>query len=187
MTFEANAPQPAAAVHLPRLNPLPKKSYPPRRACVTPVAGSSSSASLAGNDKGPSCGESFNAVMFWHLPQSQPFPAASTEQSTLPRQPRRDDICTKYYPHAGRPIEVKSFEDYGHTQQKPPSPRTTMPWLPFHSESEFSFAEIVLESAMSNGQVDALIGVIHRLVKDKEAFLVRNHGELEKLWIGASR
>lgn len=61
-----------------------------------------------------------------------------------------------------------------------------MPWLPFRSESEFSFAEIVLESAMSNTQVDALIEVVRKLLEQKEAFLVRNHKELEKLWVGAS-
>lgn len=61
-----------------------------------------------------------------------------------------------------------------------------MPWLPFSSESEFSFAEIVLESAMPNKQVDALIAVIHKLLKHNEAFRVRNHEELEKLWVGAS-
>ena len=62
-----------------------------------------------------------------------------------------------------------------------------MPWLPFHSETEFSIAELMLESAMSNAQVDALIKVIHTLIdKKEEAFVVQNHKELEKLWTGGS-
>jgi GTPase Era involved in 16S rRNA processing len=61
-----------------------------------------------------------------------------------------------------------------------------IPWLPFNSESEFSFAEIILKSAMSNRQIDALIEVIHKLLKHNEAFRVQNHIELEQLWTGAS-
>lgn len=61
-----------------------------------------------------------------------------------------------------------------------------MPWLPFNSESEFTFAEIVHESALSNKHVDALIRVVHKLLESKEAFRVQNHKELENLWIGAS-
>ena len=116
--------------------------------------------------------------------------ATGLELPTSPRRPQRDDIRTTYHPHTGRSVEVKSFEDYGRdygrAKPKPSSPRSTMPWLPFHSEAEFSFAEIVLESAMSNPQVDALIQVIHKLLERRGQFVVRNHEELEKLWVGAS-
>ena len=39
-------------------------------------------------------------------------------------------------------------------------------------ETEFLFAEIVLESAMSNKQVDALIKVVHKLLEHNEEFRV---------------
>jgi hypothetical protein len=39
---------------------------------------------------------------------------------------------------------------------------------------------------MSNKQVDALIKVVHKLLDHNEAFRVRSHEELEKLWVGAS-
>jgi hypothetical protein len=100
---------------------------------------------------------------------------------------QKDDFRTTYHPHSGWPIEVEPFKNYGRARPKPPPGRSTMPWLPFHSETEFSFAEIVLESAMSDVQGDALIKVIHTLLKDKEeVFIVQNHKELEKLWVGAS-
>ena len=70
----------------------------------------------------------------------------------------------------------------------PPSPESppAMLWLPFNSESEFTFAEIVHESALSKKHVDALIQVVHKLLESNEAFRVQNHKELENLWVGAS-
>ncbi|KAF8219351.1 hypothetical protein L208DRAFT_1418354 [Tricholoma matsutake] len=83
-------------------------------------------------------------------------------------------------------INFKAFEEYGLGKPAPPLTLPTIPWLPFSSESEFSFAEVILESAMSNTQVDKLIQVIHMLIECKETFSVKNHKELNNLWIGAS-
>lgn len=102
------------------------------------------------------------------------------------RQPQKDDIRTTYHPKSGRSAVVKAFEEYGLGKPAPPLTLPTIPWLPFSSESEFSFAEVILESAMSNTQVDKLIQVIHTLIERKETFRVKNHKELNNLWIGAS-
>ncbi|KAF8220440.1 hypothetical protein L208DRAFT_1333745, partial [Tricholoma matsutake] len=65
-------------------------------------------------------------------------------------------------------------------------PHSKRPWLPFHSQAEFCFAKIVLDSAMSNTQVNTLIKIVHKLLKHQEPFMVQDHKELEQLWIGAS-
>jgi hypothetical protein len=103
-----------------------------------------------------------------------------------PTKPQRDDIRTTYHPASERVTLTESLEDYhcGKPEAHPSPP--VMPWLPFSSESEFSFAEIVLESAISNKHVDALIRVVHKILEGKEAFRVKNHKELQILWTGAS-
>lgn len=60
------------------------------------------------------------------------------------------------------------------------------PWLPFRSKAEFEFAEVALQSAMSNKQLDALINVVHTLMKGEEAFEVKNHRDVQALWDRAS-
>jgi hypothetical protein len=57
-----------------------------------------------------------------------------------------------------------------------------MPWLPFHSQAEFAFVEIALQTAMSNKQLDTLISVIHTLLEGKEVFKIKSHCDVQKLW-----
>jgi hypothetical protein len=59
------------------------------------------------------------------------------------------------------------------------------PWLPFHLESEFAFAKLLLESALSSEQVDSLNKAVQNLVGG-EVFAIKNSKELETLWEGAS-
>lgn len=106
--------------------------------------------------------------------------------ATNPWLPKQDNIRTTYHPASERATLIESFEIYNHDKSATPPSPPTMPWLPFNSESEFTFAEIVHESALSNKHVDALIRVVHKLLESKEAFRVQNHKELENLWIGAS-
>ena len=58
-------------------------------------------------------------------------------------------------------------------------------WLPFHSEIEFEFAELILASSLSGSQVDNLIKMVGQ-IHDSEPFMVRNHHKLEILWEEAS-
>jgi len=110
----------------------------------------------------------------------------SNATNPSPTKPKQDDIRTTYHPASERATLIESFENYGLGKSVvPPSP-PAMPWLPFNSESEFSFAEVVHESAISNKHIDALIRVVHKLLESKEVFRVQNHKELQNLWIGAS-
>ncbi|KAG6905321.1 hypothetical protein DXG01_003456 [Tephrocybe rancida] len=122
-------------------------------------------------------------------PQAPPQLAASTNPlHPIPSvQPEKDDIRTTYHPKTGKPTVVKSFEQYGLDSKPPPRPHHPKPWLPFHSESEFSFAEIVHASSLSSGQIDALIKVVHQLMEEEtEYFFVKNHNDLDKLWMDAT-
>ena len=113
------------------------------------------------------------------------FSATNPKPTSVPPQPQQDDIWTTYHPRSKQPTVVKSFGNYGHSKWAAPPTPPIIPWLPFNLETEFLFAEIVLESAMSNKQVDALIKVVHKLLEHNEEFRVWNHEELEKLWVGA--
>lgn len=98
-----------------------------------------------------------------------------------------DTIRITYHSKYNKPSTIKSFEEYGHDNNIQPPPYHPKPWLLFHSESEFDFAEIVHNTGMSNGQVDALIKVVHRMLQNhNEYFLIKNHSDLKHLWANAS-
>ncbi|KAG6836215.1 hypothetical protein H0H93_010132 [Arthromyces matolae] len=116
-------------------------------------------------------------------------PQSSSPSLSSPptRPPRNDDIRTTYHPSTGKPERIDSFSDYGR-ESAPFPPHHPKPWLPFHSESEFSFASIVHEAAMSQLQVDALVKVVHKLLKDRnEHFLVKDARHMAQLWTDAAQ
>ena len=80
---------------------------------------------------------------------------------------------------------VESFEEYGRSMPSCPHTHHSRPWLLFHSEIEFEFAELILASSLLGSQVDSLIKMVGQIC-DGEPFMVRNHCELETLWEGAS-
>jgi hypothetical protein len=106
--------------------------------------------------------------------------------SPIYRQPNVDDIRTEYHPSSNRLTQIDAFEDFGKTNNPPAPVYNCHPWLPFHSKAEFKFAEVALQSAMSNKQLDALINVVHTLMEGKEAFEVKNHRNVQALWDRAS-
>jgi hypothetical protein len=98
----------------------------------------------------------------------------------------QDDIRTEYHPSSNRPPQIDSFENFGKVNLAPPPIRNRTPWLPFHSQAEFTFAEITLQTAMSNKQLDSLISVVHILMEGKEPFKIKNHRDVQNLWDKAS-
>jgi hypothetical protein len=97
-----------------------------------------------------------------------------------------DDIRTEYHPSSNRPTQIHSFEDFGRTSKPPPPLRNQKPWLPFHSEAEFAFTEVALQTAMSNKQLDSLINIVHTLMEGNEAFKLKSHRDVQSLWDRAS-
>jgi hypothetical protein len=98
--------------------------------------------------------------------------------------PKKDDIHTMFHPHSGCKSKIESFKTYG-MESSQPCASYSKPWLPFHLEDEFAFAELMLESALSNDQVDSLIKVVRNLIGG-EVFTVKDSKELTTLWEGAS-
>ena len=61
------------------------------------------------------------------------------------------------------------------------------PWLPFQSREEFEFAEIVHDAAMNQGQINALIKLIHNCQAKPGSFTLGSCDELKSYWETASK
>ncbi|KAG6912741.1 hypothetical protein DXG01_012533, partial [Tephrocybe rancida] len=92
-----------------------------------------------------------------------------------PRAPKADDFRTTYHPSSDRPTKIEAFDVFG-LYPSNPFPFDTKPWLPFRSELEFDFAKIMLDSALSNKHVDALIKIIR----------LEGKSDLHNLWTSAA-
>ncbi|KAF9470013.1 hypothetical protein BDZ94DRAFT_1329905 [Collybia nuda] len=112
-----------------------------------------------------------------------PSPLDMSEMSNF----QIDDIHIRYHPNSCRSPLTESFSQYISQNTATPPICNRQPWLPFHSEAEFTFAEITLQTAMSNKQLDALIAVVHKLIKGGEAFKLKSHRDVQDLWDGASK
>jgi hypothetical protein len=106
-----------------------------------------------------------------------------------PQQPDLDTIRTEYHPNSKLPPKVAKFEDYReyHSQHRRPTPRNlTKPWSPFRTRAEFEFAEIALDAALNQRQVDALLKVFRRCLEGEDSLDLKDHNELQKMWDLAS-
>lgn len=97
-----------------------------------------------------------------------------------------DDIRTEFHPSSKRPTRIDAFEEFGKLATASTPVHNLSPWLPFHSKAEFEFAEVALQTAMSNRQLDTLINVVRTLMEGKEAFEIKNHHDVQTLWDRAS-
>lgn len=109
-------------------------------------------------------------------------PLLGTDEPEL----KGDHIQTDYHPNSLRATHIEPFDQYQARNTSTPPILNRRPWLPFHSEAEFSFAEIALQTAMSNKQLDALINVVHTLMKGDEPFKLKSHRDVQELWDKAS-
>jgi hypothetical protein len=54
------------------------------------------------------------------------------------------------------------------------------------SRADFEFAEIVLEAALTNNQVDSMLKLIGRLTQGQDFLTLTSHRDLRKAWDAAS-
>jgi hypothetical protein len=118
-------------------------------------------------------------------------PSQTDDTSRLPLSPRdtpaeNDDIRTEYHPNSKWATRIDAFEDFDKRKMPRPSVLNAKPWLPFHSQAEFVFAEIALHAALSNKQLNALINIVNTVKEGKEEFQLRNHHDVQALWESAS-
>lgn len=100
-----------------------------------------------------------------------------------------DDIRVKYHPHSGRISETLPFEEFGRKRDSASTQCTPneTPWKPFRSQADFEFAEIALDAALNQQQVEALIKLFHHCIESKDKlFTLRNHADLVNMWDNAS-
>ncbi|KAG6905479.1 hypothetical protein DXG01_002463 [Tephrocybe rancida] len=117
-----------------------------------------------------------------HVNQTQSREPITPRQ---PQVPKVDDFRTTYHPSSDHPTKIEAFNVFGLHPSKP-LPFNTKPWLPFHSELEFNFAKIMLDSALSNKHVDALIKIICLSQENQYLFEVETHQDLHNLWTSAA-
>jgi len=98
-----------------------------------------------------------------------------------------DNIRTEFHPNSGRGVKVETFEDYREHTLKPSSvPEITDPWRPFQSRTDFEFAQLALDAALTKTHVDKLIQLVERCIKGQDSSNLTNHQDLYKTWDAAS-
>jgi hypothetical protein len=98
-----------------------------------------------------------------------------------------DNIRTEYHPNSGRGIKVETFEDYReHTLKDNSVPEITDPWRPFQSRTDFEFAQLALEAALTKKHVDKLIQLVERCIKGQDSFNLTNHQDVCSTWDAAA-
>jgi hypothetical protein len=98
-----------------------------------------------------------------------------------------DSIKTEYHPNSGRVLKIDKFEDYQmHDAEADPPPVSDTPWWPFRSRTDFEFAEIALEAALTQKQVDGLIKILTRCISGSDSFNLSSHRDLKETWESAS-
>jgi hypothetical protein len=97
-----------------------------------------------------------------------------------------DNIRTEYHPNSGRGVKIETFEDYRKHSMKPISvPEITDPWRPFQSRTNFEFAQLALDAALTKTHVNKLIQLVERCIKGQDSFNLTNHQDLCKTWDAA--
>ncbi|KAF8156731.1 hypothetical protein B0H34DRAFT_675152 [Crassisporium funariophilum] len=111
-------------------------------------------------------------------------PIASAEE------PNRDTIQTEYHPKSGRKPKLSTFEQFWGAKPVdiPPAPDASSEalWTPFKSRADFKFAEIALQAALNQKQVDKLLQIFEQCASGKDKLNLRNNKEIRKIWSDAS-
>jgi hypothetical protein len=120
------------------------------------------------------------------LCSSQTDDTSQSPQSLGGAPTQIDDIETEYLPNSKRTTHINAFEDFEKKKIPCPSVLNTKPWEPFHSQAKFAFAEIALQVALSNKQLNTLLQIMKIVKEGKEEFELHTHHDVEALWETAS-
>lgn len=98
-----------------------------------------------------------------------------------------DDIKIEYHPKSGCQYVIQCFQDYEFSS----TPKKSVviddePWKPFCTQLDFEFAELALQAALSKGQINAFIKLIHHCAEQVEKLTLKNSDDLEDVWENAS-
>ncbi|KIK74298.1 hypothetical protein PAXRUDRAFT_791186, partial [Paxillus rubicundulus Ve08.2h10] len=95
-----------------------------------------------------------------------------SEHFDLPRaspDPNPSDFKTEFHPRSKRQMLYQSAEEFGQQDVESMDP-DPMPWCPFASEGDFTFAKVAVEAGLLSGQVDHLLGLINSVLKGTAKF-----------------
>jgi len=105
-------------------------------------------------------------------------------------EPNRDTIRTEYHPKSGRKPNSSTFEQFRRPKPAdiPPAPDdgSAAPWAPFKSRADFEFAEIALQAALNQKQVDKLLKIFERCASGKDKLNLKNNKEIREIWSDGS-
>jgi hypothetical protein len=93
-----------------------------------------------------------------------------------------DFFKTEYHPLSGRATVVTTLAEYD-TQTSDPviddSPvEDTLPYAPFNTIGDFTFARIAIQNNLTNDTIDALLGVHH--LSNESPVTFRSHRDMRK-------
>ncbi|KIK73351.1 hypothetical protein PAXRUDRAFT_20955 [Paxillus rubicundulus Ve08.2h10] len=113
-------------------------------------------------------------------PPANPDVSMASEHFDLPRaspDPNPSDFKTEFHPHSKHQMLYQSAEEFGQQDVESMDP-DPMPWCPFASEGDFTFAKVAVEAGLSSGQVDHLLGLINSVSKGTAKVTLRNDAAL---------
>ena len=90
-------------------------------------------------------------------------------------------MVMEYHPNSGCGCKTFTFEEFQHIGSEsrrthPPDPE---PWLPSKTRQDFEFAEIVLDTGMSQDQINALICLFWKCLEiGEESFTFLNYKDM---------
>src|ERR1700679_3084471 len=91
------------------------------------------------------------------------------------------DIRIEYHPNSGHGVEEFRFEEFKQAIPANPPPNDPEPWLPFKTRADFEFAALVQEAKMSKGQINSLIRLFNRCIKNEmDPFTLSSCDEMHK-------
>ena len=94
----------------------------------------------------------------------------STEPHASEEEPNCDTIQTEYHLKSGWKPKLSTFEQFQGPKPAdipPPNTSSEAPWTPFKSHANFKFAEIALQAALNQKQVDKLLKIFKPVGKTR--------------------
>jgi hypothetical protein len=111
-----------------------------------------------------------------------PAPLSTGPTSVLP-----ESFKTEYHPKSGLRTVVESFSTFSRDATTPKPLVDDQPWLPFATRTDFEFAELIHQAALSKEQVNRLLQIIQKVVGGKSTLSFKSHDDLKEAWARAHK
>jgi hypothetical protein len=120
----------------------------------------------------------------------EPFPVSDPPPpGPLAEQVQAADGDTRinYHPRSGKPSEAYRPKAYSARKRSSRDKPDSKFWWPFFKTREdFLISEILIDSGLSNAQLDKLLKLINRCINGKGTLTLSRHADLQAAWDHAS-